>query len=254
MFTTLGLDLHFYIPWLDAFTPFGLDEFKTLLGWVYNFGFGFALLHTIVGCIYTFWVGWNYSFGWMNLKLYLDEFTTLDLDLHFYIPWLDAFTPFGLDEIIHLVGWIYYFAWLMKTLTWLIFVCLFACLFDVFCFVLLPIWASQPYEEEDCKSFLVPLYKNDSWRLTLWLDSSSMSSSYMCGVCLFFFVFWVLKIWKIIFYKKKEKEKLVEFPLEKQNFPKLSQFLYLKNGKISTQNTHTHTHTHTKHVWNNHHM
>jgi hypothetical protein len=58
----------------------------------------------------------------------------------------------------------------------------------------------------------------------------------------------VLKIWKIIFYKKKEKEKLVEFPLEKQNFPKLSQFLYLKNGKISTQNTHTHTHTHTKHV------
>jgi hypothetical protein len=42
--------------------------------------------------------------GWMNLKLYLDEFTTLDLDLHFYIPLLDAFTPFGLDEIIHLVG------------------------------------------------------------------------------------------------------------------------------------------------------
>jgi hypothetical protein len=40
----------------------------------------------------------------MNLKLYLDEFTTLDLDLHFYIPRLDAFTPFGLDEFKTLLG------------------------------------------------------------------------------------------------------------------------------------------------------
>ncbi len=55
-----------------------------------------------------------FNFGWMNLKLWLDEFITLGwmslqllgLDLHFYIHTLvvDAFTPFGLDEFIHLVG------------------------------------------------------------------------------------------------------------------------------------------------------
>ncbi len=160
----------------------------------------------------------------MSLQLFGFGFALLQY------PWLDAFTPFGLDEFIHLVGWILLLClidWWKPSLTWLIFVCLFVCFM---CFVLLPIWSKI------ARVWFLYVKMIHEWVLLT------------CMRCLFFFVFFgCWNFGEFFFIKRKRKSKTSWISTSETKFSKIfSIFLFKKNGKISPQKN---THTHTKHVW-----